>query len=70
MPASEHCSHLALGAGAKDCPCTAACPRHGKCCECVAHHRVKAQLPACYFTPEQEKAYDRSIAFYLAGRKG
>lgn len=23
-----------------DCPCTKeGCPRHGKCCECVAHHK-------------------------------
>ena len=65
---SEQCDHKALGA--KDCPCTYACPRHGKCCECVAHHRVAASLPACYFTPEEEKRYDRSIAFYIACQKG
>lgn len=23
----------------RDCPCTYACPNHGKCCACVAHHR-------------------------------
>lgn len=23
----------------RPCPCTYDCPRHGKCCECVAHHR-------------------------------
>ena len=21
------------------CPCTFDCPHHGKCCDCVAHHR-------------------------------
>ncbi len=32
-----------------DCPCTKeGCPRHGKCCECVAHHKAHGtKLPAC-----------------------
>ena len=30
-----------------DCPCTSDCVRHGKCCECVAHHAGKGNLPAC-----------------------
>ena len=32
-----------------DCPCTKeGCPRHGKCCECVAHHKEHGKkLPAC-----------------------
>ena len=32
---------------ALDCPCTAGCQRHGKCCECVSHHADKETLPAC-----------------------
>jgi len=32
---------------ALDCPCTAACERHGRCCECVTHHAQKGSLPAC-----------------------
>lgn len=32
---------------ATDCPCTADCPRHGKCCECVSNHIGKGNLPAC-----------------------
>ena len=29
-----------------DCPCTKeGCPRHGKCCACVAHHKA-----ACVWT--------------------
>ena len=32
----------------KNCPCKATdCPRHGMCCECVAHHRAAGNLPAC-----------------------
>ena len=47
------------------CPCTyVGCARHGKCCECVEYHRKKDALPACYFSPEEEKTYDRSIAYY------
>jgi hypothetical protein len=23
------------------------CPRHGVCCECVAFHKAKGQLPVC-----------------------
>lgn len=30
-----------------DCPCPKDCPRHGKCCVCVAHHREHGKLPAC-----------------------
>ena len=31
-----------------DCPCPKDCPRHGKCCECVAHHKEHGtKLPAC-----------------------
>ena len=40
------------------CPCTYDCPRHGKCCACVAHDEG---VPACFFSPEAEATYDRSI---------
>lgn len=32
-------------------PCTCKnvnCPRHGRCCECVAHHRAIGKAPNCY----------------------
>ncbi len=45
------------------CACTyASCPRHGKCCECLAYHLKSRQLPGCCFPPEVEKTYDRSFA--------
>jgi hypothetical protein len=48
------------------CTCTyEPCERKGICCECVRHHRDRGELPACYFTPEVERAYDRSIARFL-----
>jgi hypothetical protein len=33
--------------GTADCPCTANCERHGKCCECMRHHRAGESLTAC-----------------------
>lgn len=35
-------------------PCTCPntkCPRHGRCCECVAHHRAMGKTPNCYRNP-------------------
>ncbi|MFA4985813.1 MAG: DUF6485 family protein [Candidatus Brocadiia bacterium] len=51
------------------CNCTYPCAKKGKCCECIAYHRSSGELPACYFTPAQEKTYDRSIENYLRGKK-
>ncbi len=48
------------------CNCTYPCPLHGNCCACLAKHRRAGQLPACYFTAEQEKTYDRSIQYYCS----
>lgn len=48
------------------CNCTSGgCSRLGVCCECLAYHRGKGELPACYFTPAQERTYDRSIAHFV-----
>jgi hypothetical protein len=54
----------------KNCPCTYSCDLKGKCCECLRNHRANNELPACYFLPEVEKTYDRSIRKFLATRKG
>jgi len=57
------------GKNPDDCPCTyPGCPRHGNCCQCVAHHRGKGQLAACFFTPEEERTFDRSVSFFVACR--
>lgn len=38
------------------------CPRHGKCCVCVAYHRDHNEgVPGCFFSKEAEATYDRSI---------
>ena len=45
-----------------ECRCTYDCPRHGKCCECVAYHRDNNKgVPGCFFSKEAERTYDRSI---------
>jgi Domain of unknown function (DUF6485) len=46
----------------KNCPCTyPGCERKGLCCECVSYHGEMNELPACYFSKEAEKTYDRSF---------
>lgn len=48
------------------CPCTYAdCSRKGICCECIQHHRERGALPACYFSAEAEKTYDRRIENFI-----
>jgi hypothetical protein len=32
-----------------ECPYES-CPRHGVCCECVAYHRERGELPMCLKT--------------------
>ena len=52
------------------CSCTyEPCGRKGLCCECIAYHRKNGQLPACYFSSEIEKAYDRSIKNFIKNHK-
>ena len=49
------------------CNCSyAGCARKGTCCECLHYHRKMGQLPACFFSNEQEKTYDRSISAFIA----
>ncbi|MCX8189882.1 MAG: DUF6485 family protein [Candidatus Diapherotrites archaeon] len=50
----------------KNCPCSyQGCSRKGICCECLKHHRENGELPACYFSKEAEKKYDRSIEAFI-----
>lgn len=44
-----------------DCPCTADCPRHGKCCECVANHAGKGNLPACLRFLKEDLKQERKL---------
>ena len=49
----------------KICNCTYPCDKKGLCCECVAYHRARKELPACYFDSEAEKTYDRTVQKWL-----
>jgi hypothetical protein len=51
------------------CPCTYGCDLKGRCCECVRSHRLHGELPACYFPPDVEKTYDRSIKRFVSLHK-
>ncbi|MCX7030361.1 MAG: DUF6485 family protein [Spirochaetes bacterium] len=52
---------------ASRCNCSyPGCSRHAHCCECLAYHRGMDELPACYFTSEQERTYDRSISYFVS----
>ena len=49
----------------RNCNCTNnSCPRKGACCQCLAHHLGKRELPACCFTAEAERTYDRSFSHF------
>jgi len=59
-----------LKANRQNCTCTyEPCSRKGKCCECISFHRANDELPACVFTPEVERTYDRSFARFVAANK-
>lgn len=45
------------------------CSRKGKCCECVEYHRIRNELPACYFNPQDEATYDRSLQRFISSRE-
>lgn len=67
----ENVYHLSMECLREDenldrCNCTYEfCERKGMCCECVAYHRRKQQLPACYFPEDEERTFDRSIRRFL-----
>ena len=55
-----------LDANLSFCSCTyEGCSRKGRCCECVQYHLKMKQLPACAFTPEAERTYDRSFRKFI-----
>ncbi len=49
----------------KSCNCSyVPCPRKGNCCACLEYHRQAHELPACCFSREAERTYDRSFAHF------
>lgn len=48
------------------CPCTySSCSRRGICCDCVEYHRKKKEIPGCFFPPDAERTWDRSIENFI-----
>ncbi|OGH97643.1 MAG: hypothetical protein A2039_04785 [Candidatus Melainabacteria bacterium GWA2_34_9] len=54
----------------QNCTCSYdGCSRRGLCCECVAYHRSKKELPGCFFPSQAEKTWDRSIDNFISSYK-
>lgn len=52
------------------CTCTyIGCDKRGYCCKCVEYHRALGQIPGCFFPPEAERSYDRSIKKFIESVK-
>ena len=50
----------------KICTCSyEPCSRKGFCCDCIAYHLKSRELPACAFSKEAEKTYDRSFEHFV-----
>jgi hypothetical protein len=47
------------------CTCTYSCSKKGNCCECVAYHHARNELPGCFFPPAAERSYDRSRQAFM-----
>jgi hypothetical protein len=46
----------------KNCNCTyEPCSKKGVCCECISFHLSNRELPACCFSDDVEKTFDRSF---------
>lgn len=53
----------------KHCTCSyLACDKRGNCCKCISFHRDKGEIPGCFFSPQGERSYDRSIANFCKDR--
>ncbi len=53
-------------ANLRHCNCTyEPCSRKGICCECIVYHKGLNELPACFFSAEAERTYDRSIGKFI-----
>lgn len=53
----------------KICNCTYSCDRKGICCECLKYHLNNGEFPACFFTDDIERTYDRSIDNFIKNYK-
>ena len=63
----DQCPRVAINS--KYYTCThSSCSKHALCCECLHYHRQRNELPACFFTPEEEKTFNRSVEFFIQRR--
>jgi len=54
----------------KSCSCSyEGCSRKGVCCQCVAYHREKGEVPGCLFSKEAEETYDRSVENFIKDKR-
>lgn len=52
------------------CTCTyEPCSRKGRCWECIQYHLRMQELPACAFSPEGERTYDRSFSRFITDHR-
>ncbi|MCX7766884.1 MAG: DUF6485 family protein [Candidatus Sumerlaeia bacterium] len=64
----EKCANYKLNL--KRCNCTyEPCSRKGYCCECLHYHLQSGELPACAFSAEAERTYNRSVAYFIRCHK-
>ncbi len=40
------------------------CSRKGNCCDCISYHLSSRELPACCFSDEAERTFDRSFEHF------
>jgi len=52
------------------CTCTYPCDKRGICCECVAYHRERGEIPGCFFSATGEATWDRSVQKLYQDRCG
>ena len=49
----------------KECNCTyEPCRRKGICCDCLTYHLRSRELPACCFSTDAERTFDRSFEHF------
>ncbi|MFH1768975.1 MAG: DUF6485 family protein [Candidatus Omnitrophota bacterium] len=53
------------------CTCSyPGCSRKGICCDCLHYHLSSNEIPGCFFPPDAEKTYDRSIDYFISVSQG
>lgn len=41
------------------------CSKKGMCCDCIRYHLGAGEFPACFFSDDIERTYDRSIENFI-----